>query len=80
VVIGIPEEDINYVMEVMIRKRVRHLPIMVGRKVSGIISARDIIEYQLEESKAEVRYLSDYLDVLLAVLQNTTVEPETWHY
>ena len=79
-VIGIPEDDISYVMEVMTRKRVRHLPVMEGRKVGGIISARDIVEHQLEESRAKVRYLSDYLEVFTAILQNTTVEPDTQHH
>ena len=77
VVIGIPEDDISYVMEAMTQKRVRHLPVMVGRKVSGIISARDIIEHQLEDSKTKVRYLSDYLEVVTAILQNTQLETET---
>jgi CBS domain-containing protein len=69
-VIGIPEDNISYVMEAMTRKRVRHLPVMVGRKIEGIISARDIIEYQLEESRAKVRYLSDYLEVVTAILED----------
>jgi CBS domain-containing protein len=77
VVIGIPEDEISYVMEVMTRKQVRHLPVMAGRKLDGIISARDIIEYQLQESRAKVRYLSDYLEVVTAVLQDTNSETET---
>jgi CBS domain-containing protein len=75
-IIGIPEDDINYVMEVMTSKRVRHLPVMAGRKINGIISARDIIEYQLEESRSKVRYLSDYLEVVTAILQNTSEDTD----
>ena len=69
VVIGILDDDINYVMEVMTSKQIRHLPIMVGKRVSAMISARDIVEYQLEQSRAKVRYLGDYLELVSAVLQ-----------
>lgn len=74
VVIGIPEDDINYVMEVMIQKGIRHLPVMVGLKVRGMISARDIIEHQLEESRAKVRYLNDYLSLVTAIMQSEAVD------
>ena len=76
-VIAIPEDDISYVMEVMTRKKIRHVPVMKGQKVGGIISARDIIEHQLEESRSKVRYLSDYLDVITAVLQSGETDIET---
>ena len=72
VVIGIPDDDVNYVMEVMTSKRIRHLPIMVGKRVKAMISARDIVEYQLEQSRAKVRYLGDYLELVSAILQMDT--------
>ena len=61
VVIGVPEDDLDYVMDIMTQKGIRHLPIMVGPKLEGIISMRDIVDAQLEESKATVRLLSDYI-------------------
>lgn len=61
VAIGIHEDDIGYIMSIMTQKRIRHLPIMAGGKLEGMISIRDIIEVELEESKAQVRYLSDYM-------------------
>ena len=61
VVIGIPEDELDYVLNIMTQKRIRHLPIMVGAKLEGIISIRDIVEEQLAESKAQVRYLGDYI-------------------
>ena len=70
VAIGIPEDNVDYVMAIMIQKGIRHLPIMAGPKLAGMISARDIVENQLEESKAEARYLSDYVGLLTALLQD----------
>lgn len=61
VAIGIPEDELEYIMGMMTQRGIRHLPIMVGPKLGGIISMRDIVETQLEESKVEVRYLSNYI-------------------
>ena len=48
-------------MSIMTQTGIRHLPIMAGGKLEGMISIWDIIEVELEESKAQVRYLSDYM-------------------
>jgi len=61
IAIGIPEDDIDYIMSIMAQKGIRHLPIMVGAKLDGIISARDIVETQLNEAMQDVRWLSDYI-------------------
>jgi len=61
IAIGIPEDDLDYVMHIMTQKGIRHLPIMDGPKLAGILSMRDIVEAQLEESKAQVRFLGDYI-------------------
>ena len=61
VAIGIPEDDLDYVMSIMTQKGIRHLPVMVGQKLEGMVSMRDIVEVQLEESKAQVRYMGDYI-------------------
>jgi len=56
VAVGIPEDDLDYVTSVMKQKRIRHLPIVVDQKLEGIISMRDIVDMQLGEAKAELRY------------------------
>ena len=61
VVVGIAGDDVDHVASTMIQKGIRHLPIMVGPELEGVISMRDIVEVQLEQSKAELRALSDYM-------------------
>ena len=61
VVVGIAGDDVDHVASTMIQKGIRHLPIMVGPELEGVISMRDIVEAQLEQSKAELRALSDYM-------------------
>ena len=61
VVIGIPEDDLDYVTDIMTQKGIRHLPIMDGPKLEGMVSIRDVVDIQLEKSKAEARFLNDYI-------------------
>ena len=61
VAIGVPEDDLDYVIDIMTQKGIRHLPIMVETKLGGIISMRDVVDAQLEESKATIRLLNDYI-------------------
>ena len=61
VALGIPDDDLDYVMNIMRQKEIRHLPIMDGPELAGMISARDVIEARLAECRVEVRHLSDYI-------------------
>lgn len=56
VVVGFPEDDLDYATSVMKQKHIRHLPIVIDHKVEGIISMRDILDTLLEETKAQIRY------------------------
>ena len=61
VVVGILDDNLEYIMSVMTKRRIRHLPIMDGGRLVSMISSRDIMEVQLEECRVEVRLLSDYI-------------------
>ena len=37
VAIGVPEDDLDYVTDIMTQKGIRHLPIMVEAKLEGIV-------------------------------------------
>jgi CBS domain-containing protein len=61
VAIGKPEDELDYAIRTMKQARIRHLPIVDGEKLAGMISMRDLLGIKLEESITEVRYLSDYI-------------------
>ncbi|MFC1993860.1 CBS domain-containing protein [Chloroflexota bacterium] len=61
VVIGNPEDDLDYAISAMKQERIRHLPIVDDHGVIGMISMRDLLGIQLEESNVTVRYLQDYI-------------------
>jgi CBS domain-containing protein len=57
VAIASMDDDLDYAINTMKKKMIRHLPIVEDKRVVGIISMRDILGFQYEESKAEVKYI-----------------------
>ena len=55
-----PEDKIKDVMAVMTHRRIRHLPVMEGRKLCGIVSIGDIVKSHLDETQLELGVLRDY--------------------
>ena len=55
------DQSIEDCMALMVDKRIRHLPVMTGDRVIGILSIRDVIEEKLSECHTQVRYLHDYI-------------------
>jgi len=60
-VIGEPDDDIDYVMEILTKNRVRHLPIVVDGRLTGILSIGDVVNALRSGLEAENRYLRDYV-------------------
>jgi CBS domain-containing protein len=56
VAVGIPDDDLEYAISAMKQKRIRHLPIMDNQKLVGMVSIRDLLDVELKESQAELRY------------------------
>ncbi len=60
-VIGVPDDGLDYVMAVMTKNKIRHLPILEEGKLAGIISIGDVVNAHVEESDHENRMLKDYI-------------------
>ena len=61
-VVGHPEYTVEYLMNVMNEKKIRHIPLVSDEgKLVCLTSIRDIIRILLKDSKAKVKYLSDYV-------------------
>ena len=60
-IIGVPEDEIACVMGIMTHSRIRHLPILAGERLAGMISIGDVVKAQLEAVEFENRHLKDYL-------------------
>ena len=60
-----PEDSLRDVLSAMTRRRARHLPVIAGEALVGIVSIGDIVKGQLEELELEVGVLRDYARVRL---------------
>lgn len=60
-VIGVPDDDLNYVMGIMTKHQIRHLPILNEGKLVGIISIGDLVKTHFEEHVFASRTLKDYI-------------------
>ncbi len=46
---------------VMTRHKLRHLPVVEGGKLVGMVSAGDILAQELQESEETIKYLHEYM-------------------
>ena len=55
VITGVPEDDLLAVANLMTERRIRHLPVVTGGKLIGIISIGDVVKAQRDayQGKAE---------------------------
>lgn len=54
-----PEESVNRVMKLMTQHHVRHMPVLRGGKLVGIVSIGDIVKHRLEDLELETKVLRD---------------------
>ena len=56
-----PETSPDAALAVMTAKHIRHLPVMKGNELQGIISIGDVVKFLLEEKDVEISNLSAYI-------------------
>jgi CBS domain-containing protein len=61
-VVGVPGDAIEYVAAIMTENRIRHLPVVEGEELVGILSIGDVVNAIRTETEVENRYLRSYID------------------
>ena len=56
-----PEDSSDHCMQVVTDKRIRHLPVMQGGDVVGVLSIGDLVRAVIEEQKQELDQLQRYI-------------------
>ncbi|SYZ73930.1 CBS protein [Candidatus Zixiibacteriota bacterium] len=60
-IVGVLSDDLDRVEALMTNNRFRHLPIMEGPDLAGIISIGDVVKAHVKNLKIENLYLIDYI-------------------
>lgn len=56
-----PTDNLDYCMELMSSKRIRHLPVTEDNVVIGIVSIGDVVKAIIELQKETIKYLDSYI-------------------
>jgi CBS domain-containing protein len=60
--VTVTEDDtIEDCMKIMTNKFIRHLPVLCGDKLTGLISIGDVVKYIIEEQKFIIENLEEYI-------------------
>ena len=57
-----PEETVPHCMSIMTEMRVRHLPVMEGETLTGLVSISDLVKAIIEEQEALIEHLVRYIN------------------
>lgn len=60
-IIGHESDSIEYAMSVFTKNKIRHLPIIEGEKLIGLISIGDVVRASLDNAEFENKNLRDYI-------------------
>ncbi len=61
-IVGTPEDTLEYIQAIMSENRIRHVPILEGSELKGLVSIGDVVKAQISEKEVENRYLKDYIE------------------
>ena len=64
VICGVPNDDLDYAMNVMTNNRFRRMPVTEDEEVVGIISIGDVVKALKSETEYEVRMLRKYIQAM----------------
>ena len=56
-----PEDSINTCMMIMTERKIRHLPVVAGGRVVGVLSIGDLVKQVIEEQQREIAQLQQYI-------------------
>jgi len=61
IVVSVPEDDTDSCLAIMTERRIRHLPVIEGGRLVGLVSIGDIVKAEHANAEFEIRHLRDYI-------------------
>ena len=60
-IVATEDDNIDYIQAIMTENRIRHIPVLDGRELKGLVSIGDVVKLLLKAKDVENRYLKDYI-------------------
>ncbi len=60
-IVATENDNIDYIQAIMTENRIRHIPVLDGRELKGLVSIGDVVKLLLKAKDVENRYLKDYI-------------------
>lgn len=61
VITCMPETPLDECAAVMTARRIRHLPVMDGARLAGVVSSGDVMAFRVAEQQSTITHLSSYV-------------------
>lgn len=58
-----PEMSVMTALALITRRRIRHLPVMKGDRMIGLVSIGDLVKYRIEKVESEAAAMRDYIQM-----------------
>jgi len=56
-----PQTDVLAALAVMTQRRIRHLPVLDGGEIRGIVSIGDLVKHRMDRIEAEAEAMREYI-------------------
>ena len=61
-IVATPETSIDACMALMTDRRIRHVPVVEGGEIVGVVSIGDLVKFKSKQQSFEIQYLNDYIN------------------
>jgi CBS domain-containing protein len=61
VIVVTPDTPVDECMALVTDRRIRHLPVVDGGEVVGMISIGDLVKFKSKQQSFEIKYLTEYI-------------------
>ncbi|OYY91259.1 MAG: hypothetical protein B7Y45_04555 [Sphingomonas sp. 28-66-16] len=56
-----PQDAVIAALSLMTRRRIRHLPVIEGGRIIGVVSIGDLVKYRIDRIEADAAAMRDYI-------------------
>jgi CBS domain-containing protein len=60
-VVATPDTPVDECMALMTERRIRHVPVVEGSDVVGVVSIGDVVKFTSKQQSFEIQYLTEYI-------------------